>query len=308
MQGMNQFKLVVILFAILFASCKKESETVTFTGNTIPPYDEISTLLVENYVNRIFIDLTGREPTDAEMATEVALLESGNLSVETRGSLIDKIMTSTVFIEGDSSLKHAYYQKFYDDHKGRFLNGASESEMYEMYYLYYFISVQDSMAGNMLAYDLNRAESNKMRVAIESRRDLMSGSIDVKEMCRRMCFNPLYDEINMNTFNYINATFDDLFYRYPTEAEGLAVYDAIDFNGSGQLFGTVINSKSEYLSVMLNNTEFGEGMIRWAYLSLLGREPSTIEIFDVIDNYNLSQNIRYVQKTIMITDEYAGFQ
>ncbi len=305
---MNQVKLAMILLAVFFASCKKESETVTFTGNTIPPYDEISTILVENYVNRVFIDLTGREPTDAEMSAEVSALESGDLSMEVRGALVDKIMTNTAFIEGDSSLKHAYYQKFYDDHKGRFLNGASESEMYEMFYLYYFISVQDSLAGNMLAYELNRAESNKMRAAIESRRELMSGTIDVKEMCRRMCYNPLYDEINMNTFNYINATFDDLFYRYPTEAELDQAYPPVDYNGSGLLFGTVINNKSEYLALLLGNSEFNEGMIRWAYISLLGREPSSIEIFNVIDNYATGQNIKYVQKTILITDEYAGFQ
>lgn len=304
---MNQLKLAIVCMAVFFASCKKEPETVTFSGNTIPPYDEVSTLLVENYVNRLFIDLTGREPTDAEMDAEVAALEAGDLSTEVRGALVDKIMTNTAFIEGDSSLKHAYYQKFYDDHKGRFLNGASESEMYEMYYLYYFISVQDSMAGNMLAYELNRAEANEMRAAIESRRDLMTGAIDVKEMCRRMCYNPLYDEINMNTFNYINATFDDLYYRYPTEAELDQAFPPVDYNGSGILFGTVINNKTEYLNLLLNNSEFGEGMIRWAFISLLGREPSSVEIYNLIDNFNTGQNIRYVQKSILITDEYAGF-
>lgn len=305
---MNQTKLAIVLLAIFFASCSKEPETVTFSGNTIPPYDEISTLLVENYVNRMFIDLTGREPTDVEMSTEVAALEAADLSAESRGALVDKIMTSTAYIEGDSSLKHAYYQKFYDDHKGRFLNGASESEMYEMYYLYYFISVQDSMAGNMLAYELNRAEAHEMRDAINSRYELMTGTIDVREMCRRMCYNPLYDEINMNTFNYINATFDDLYYRYPTEAELLGVFDAVDYNGPGSLFGISVNSKADYLNQLLSNSEYAEGMIRWAYLSLIGREPTTVEIVSLIDNFNTGQNIRYVQKSIMISDEYAGFE
>ncbi|MFM9984090.1 MAG: hypothetical protein ACKVOK_02605 [Flavobacteriales bacterium] len=305
---MNHVKFAMLVLAVIFASCKKESETVTFSGNTIPPYDEISTLLVENYVNRLFIDLTGREPTDAEMALEVAALEAGELSTDVRGALVDKIMTSAVYIEGDSSLKHAFYQKIYDDHKGRFLNGASESEMNEMYYLYYFISVQDSMAGNMLAYEINRNEANKMKTAINSRVELMNGNINIKGMCRRMCFNPLYDEINMNTFNYINATFDDLFYRFPTEAELDQAFEPVDYNASGILFGEVINSKEEYLNLLLDNSEFGEGMIRWAYISLLGREPSSIEIYNVIDNYNTGQNIQFVLKSILITDEYAGFQ
>jgi hypothetical protein len=296
----------VALMGVL-VSCKKEPETVTFSGNSIPPYDEVSTILVENYVNRIYIDLIGREPNDNEMAQETAALEAGGLSATVRGNLIDKIMNNEAFIEGDSSYKHAYHQKFYEDQKARFLNGASENEMYEMFYLYYFISVQDSLAGNTLAYELTRAEANKMRAAIESNRHLRLGTIDCKEMCRRMCFNVLYDEINMNSFNYINATFDDLFFRYPTESELEEAYDPVEFNGSGYLFGTVINSKEDYLNVLLNDDEFREGMIRWAFSSLLGREAQTVEVYNLLEVYGTEHNIKGVQKSIMMTDEYAGF-
>jgi hypothetical protein len=288
-------------------SCKKDTEIVTFTGNTIPPYSEVSTLLVENYVNRLYIDLIGREPTDGEMSADVAALEAGQLSAAARTTVVDKLMNNTAYIEGDSSYAHAYHLKFYDDQKARFLNGASEVDMYESYYLYYYISVQDSIAGNMLASQLNRAEANKMRAAIESNRDLRLGTITVSEMCRRMCFNAIYDDINMNTFNYINATFDNLYFRFPTEAELDAAYAPVDYNGSGVLFGQVINSKTEYLNVLLNNTEFAEGMIRWAYSSLLSREPQTIEVFNLLDDFNNGENIEAVQKSILITDEYAGF-
>ncbi len=291
----------------LAVSCKKDPEIVTFTDNTIPPYSEVSTLLVENYVNRLYIDLIGREPTDGEMSADVAALEAGQLSAAARTTVVDKLMNNTAYIEGDSSYAHAYHLKFYDDQKARFLNGASEVDMYESYYLYYYISVQDSIAGNMLASQLNRAEANKMRAAIESNRDLRLGTITVSEMCRRMCFNAIYDDINMNTFNYINATFDNLYFRFPTEAELDAAYAPVDYNGSGVLFGQVINSKTEYLNVLLNNAEFAEGMIRWAYSSLLSREPQTIEVFNLLDDFNNGENIEAVQISILITDEYAGF-
>lgn len=291
----------------LAVSCKKDPEIVTFTDNTIPPYSEVSTLLVENYVNRLYIDLIGREPTDGEMSADVAALEAGQLSAAARTTVVYKLMNNTAYIEGDSSYAHAYHLKFYDDQKARFLNGASEVDMYESYYLYYYISVQDSIAGNMLASQLNRAEANKMRAAIESNRDLRLGTITVSEMCRRMCFNAIYDDINMNTFNYINATFDNLYFRFPTEAELDAAYAPVDYNGSGVLFGQVINSKTEYLNVLLNNAEFAEGMIRWAYSSLLSREPQTIEVFNLLDDFNNGENIEAVQISILITDEYAGF-
>lgn len=303
---MNKILGLIILSAAI-VGCKKETEVVTFTGNNIAPYDEVSTLLVENYVNRIYIDLIGREPTDVEMSADVTALESGDLTAVARMALVDKLMNNTTYIEGDSSFKHAYHLKFYEDHKARFLDGSSEGEMYEIYYLYYYISVQDSLAGNVLAYELTRAAANKMRAAIFSNQDLRNGLITVDEMCKRMCFNVLYDEINMNTFNYINATFDDLYFRYPTEAELEQAFPPIEYNGSGVLFGQVISDKEAYLNLLLSNTEFAEGMIRWAYSSLLSREPTTIEVYNLLDDFNNGQNIKAVQRAIAISDEYAGF-
>jgi hypothetical protein len=307
-------RLFLLLIPILLFSCKKETETVVFQNNNIPQYNEIPTILVENYVNRLYIDLIGREPTDQEMAADVAALEAASLTAAARISIADKLMNSTVFIEGDSSYAHAYHQKFYDDNKARFIDGASESEVYESYYLYYFISVQDSLAGNMLAYEVNRLQANKMLDVINSRYQLRNGLINVSEVCRRMCFNQIYDDINMNTFNYINATFDDLFFRFPTEAEIDEAFEPIeqlpsseDPDLTGYLFGEVFSNKSEYIELLTSCDEFGEGLIRWVYFSLLNREPSTPEIVVMLNKMGTNYDIEAVQKAILSTDEYAGF-
>jgi hypothetical protein len=295
-------------------SCKKEPETVVFSNNNIPQYSEVPTILVENYVNRMFIDLIGREPTDQEMASEVAALESAGLSSESRLLLAEKLMNSQFYIEGDSSYAHAYHQKFYDDNKARFLDGISESEVWEEYYLYYFISVQDSMLGNMLAYEVNRSQANKVRDVLNSRYQLRTGQIDVSEVCRRMCYNSIYDNINMNTFNYINATFDDLFFRFPTDAELDEAFEPVeqvpsaeDPDLAGYLFGEVFTNKEEYIGVLTSCDEFSEGLIRWAYLSLLAREPSTPEVFVMLNKLGPDYNLKEVQKAILATDEFAGF-
>ncbi len=306
--------MMFLLVTLLFFSCKKETETVVFQNNNIPEYDEVPTILVENYVNRVFIDLIGREPTDAEMSFEVNALETADLSMDSRMVLADKLMNSTFFIEGDSSYSHAYHQKFYDDNKARFLDGISESEVQEQYNLYYFISVQDSMAGNMLAYELNRNEANKVLDVMNTRYELRNGTTNVSEVCRRMCFNVMYDDINMNTFNFINATFDDLFFRFPTDAELDEAFEPIeqvpspeDPDLAGYLFGEVFSNKLEYISLLTSCDEFSEGLIRWAYFSLLSREPSTPEIYTMLGKLGSSYNVEEVQKAILITDEYAGF-
>ncbi|MBX7050896.1 MAG: hypothetical protein K1X54_02570 [Flavobacteriales bacterium] len=307
-------KILLIAFSFfLIASCKK-TETVTFTNNNIPEYTGIPTLLVENYVNRLFIDLIGREPTNEEMGNEVAALEAGGLSSAARSTLVDKLMTSTAPIDGDTSYAHAYAQKFYDDNKARLLDGIAENQVYEEYYLYYAISTQDSLAGNMLAYEINRDYANRSRDVLKSKEQFRLGQINCAEMCRRMCYNTMYDNLHMGSFNYINATFDDLFYRFPTDVEMDEAYDAVEgvpSNGegdiSGYLFGELFSTKKEYLNVLIDSDEFAEGLIRWSYLSLLSREPSTTEVYNKLSILNNGMNIRAVQKSILVTDEYAGF-
>lgn len=292
--------------AILFFGCRKEEETV-FTGNNAPPYSEVPTLLVENYVNRLFIDLIGREPTNSEMSAEVAALESAGITIAARENLVSRLMTSNVFLEGDTSYSHAYSKKIYEDHKARFLDGASELDMYDQFYLYHTLAVQDSIQGNILLAQLLRNEANKMQLAIRSRNEFRLGLISIDEMCRRMCFNVMYDDINMNTFNFINATFNDLYFRFPTDAELESCYDAVDINIPGVLFSQVISSKSDFLDVMISNDEFAQGMIRWAYFSLLSREPNSAETYFALQKFNQGNDIKAVQKSILSSDEYAGF-
>ena len=43
--------------------------------NNPPYYNEVSDVLINNYINRIYIDLIGREPLDAEMEPEIKKAE-----------------------------------------------------------------------------------------------------------------------------------------------------------------------------------------------------------------------------------------
>lgn len=301
--------ILLLLAAIAFAfgsGCKKESETV-FTGNEIPPYSEIPTLLVENYVNRLFIDIIGREPTDGEMSAEVAALEGADLSAQARTNLVVKLMSSTLPAGGGESYQSAYFRKLYEDQKARFLDGTGEGAVIDEYNQWRSIAILDSLNGDMLSYQIIMIEANKVEDLLDSREDLQNGLITIDEMCRRMMFNSVYDNINMNTFNFINASFDDCFFRFPTEAELNAAFDPIEFNGAGSLFNEAIANKADYLRIMTTSDEFSEGMVRWCYRSLLSREASTIEVVNLLDEFNNGYNTSLVQQSILITDEFAGF-
>ena len=135
--------LYIFLFLIGLLSCKKDIEIIN--DNDAPYYGEIPTLLLENYVNRLYIDLLGREPLDVEMENDVQFLRDKDITLESRGDLIIKLQTDTNFIEGDSSYKFAYYHRMYDMIKVRLIEGASNnyigSELSNHYCSLHFLKI-----------------------------------------------------------------------------------------------------------------------------------------------------------------------
>lgn len=297
--------LVISMFIISLLSCKKEE--VVYENNTIPPYNEIPTVIVQNYVNRAFIDLIGREPLDTEMSAEVAALELADLSVEARTALVNKLIFNSDPLPGDSSYTFAYHIKLYDDLKARFLEGASEDVLSFQYGIFRGQAIADSINGNLSSYELNMAEANRIEAVQNARSELMNGEILIDEMVKRMLVNAIYDEINMNSFNFVNATFNDLFFRFPTSAELDAAYQIIEFNQPASLFGSLAQTKLEYVDLLVGSAEFDEGMIIWAYESLLARTPTSNEVFDLVVPFSNNYNFKEVQRTLLISDEYAGF-
>jgi len=297
---------IYFLFIVLFiSSCKKDADIIS--NNDAPYYGETSTLLLENYVNRIYIDLIGREPLDTEMDSDVQYLRDAEVTLESRDSLIYKLQFDTTFIEGDSSYKFAYYHRMYDMVKVRLLEGASNAYIGQDLYVYYQSYVVDSVNGNMLDANKKLLEYHKLNNVLIAELQYYNGIIEINEMHRRMIYNSVYDKINMNTFNYINATFDNLLFRYPTQYEFNEVYLMINDNTAQIVLGSSGNNKENFSYIICTSREFYEGVIIWAYGTLLAREPSTQEIDILMQNFYQNHDFQWVQRQIMRTDEYAHF-
>jgi hypothetical protein len=301
-----KYLLLIIGIPLLFVGCKKED--VVFEDNDAPPYAGVSTIVLSNYVNRLFIDLIGREPLDSEMTAEIAALRADSLSLESRGVLVDKLMNGDAFIEGDSTYRRAYSVKLYENLKARFIEGASDALLLEEYDLWRGNAISDSLNGNMTGYALKMQEANRLQDVLNSRAEWQGDEIEIDEMVRRMMFNSVYDNINMNAFNFVNASFDDLFFRFPTQPEFESAYTIIEFNQPAVIFNTVAQNKSEYLNALTATGEFHEGMVVWVYRSLLSREPNTVEVYTNSTDFSTTQNISAIQRAVLISDEYAGFE
>ena len=60
-------KMCGILILLIAISCQKE--TIHVPDNDAPIINNVPAIKIENYINRVFIDLIGREPFDAEIET-----------------------------------------------------------------------------------------------------------------------------------------------------------------------------------------------------------------------------------------------
>jgi hypothetical protein len=305
----RNFSLVLAFVAlILISACKKEKVDGSYIGDNEPPYyDGIATVLVQNYVNRIYIDLIGREPLDVEMEADVAYLKSTSLSWEARDSIIARLQEDTTFREGDSSYKAAYFNRLYELFKVKMLEGASDGDVLRDRNMIYGNLVRDSLVGNWYGLALNWQRINKLDNVVLIDEHYRDDVIDLKQCFSRLLDNVVYDRINMNTFNFLNASFQDLFDRYPTTYEFDNGFEIIENDFPGIIFGQSASNKGEFIKILVNSREFYEGMVRWAYGTLLVRDPSKEEMEKAMRTFFEDHDLPKLQKSILITDEYANF-
>ena len=156
----------IICFLIVVSSCKKD--TLVIDDNNPPVYSAIPTVLIENYINRIYIDLIGREPLDSEMEIDVQYLRDNDVSIESRDSLIYKLQFDTLYIEGDESYKFAYFHRIYDMVKVRLIEGASNGDISFYMSNHYADYEVDSVAGNLIEAQKHLLKYYRLSAIIDS--------------------------------------------------------------------------------------------------------------------------------------------
>lgn len=297
------FFFLIIVLSI--SSCKKDADIIS--NNDAPYYGEIPTILLENYVNRIYIDLIGREPLDGEMQNDVQFLRDADVTIESRDALLYKLQFDTTFVEGDSSYRFAYFHRIYEMVKVRLLEGVSNAYISQDLNNLWNDYKRDSLNNNLLEANKKLMQYHILNDVIESELAYYHNEIEISEVHRRMIYNPVYDKIHMNTFNLINAAFDNLLFRFPTQYEFNESYTMIEDNTSQIILNSSGNNKADFCQIISNSRGFYEGVIIWSFRSLLARDPSTQEIDFLMQQFYYMHDFQWVQRQIMQTDEYAHF-
>lgn len=298
--------IIFLLFVVFIAGCKKDEQEI-IVDNNAPYYDQIPSVKVRNYVNRLFIDLLGREPLDTEMDAETARLQAEKLSLSAREALINKLMQDETFRDGDTSYTLAYHKRLYELSKIRFVEGVSDDGLRDLYNIARQDALSDSLSGDLAGYELNTLRANRMLQILNIPAGLMAGTTTVANVNALLIDNEVYDIINMNSFNFVNACFDDLFFRFPTQAEFQISYNMVEDNIPGTLFGVTAQDRPGFVQLMTNSNEAKSGTIQWVYNTLLARNPSSTEMDLELQRFGQDGDFTALQRRILVTNEYANF-
>ena len=282
--------IYLLLLFCSFFSCKKD-ELVT-VGDNKPPDDlTISSVKIENYINRTYILSLGREPSALELSSASQSLASANLDSSSRQALL-----SSVFSASD------YLPHVYDLNKIDLLNNVDTAEFSNWInvFSYFLLDTTYAYQWPFLQYELNRLTLLRDAYPL-----FISGSIALAELQRRMCNNYLYDQINMGSANFVLSTFQHLINRNPTNAEHTGGISMTDGNNA-TLFLQAGNSKNDYLNILTTTNNYFEGQVVRMYDRFLHRLPITTEMDPATTRYATTQDAKDVMRIILSTDEFAG--
>lgn len=284
---MGFLSIAILLF---IASCTKYEEEI-IPNNIAPPDSTISNLSIENYINKVYISVLGREPVSSEFIDAWNILSTSNASKATRKVFLDNVF-----------LNIEYNQRIYDLARADYLNNLDTIDINDRINLYNTLLADSAY---FLFWDILEYEKTRLEELRSIPGDLLAGSIDVKKVQLRCSNNYFFDELNMGSLNFVVAVFQNMIRRYPSMSELNAGIDMVDGN-TAILFFEVGDSKDDFLDIFFNSDDFYEGQVRDLYLRFLLREPNTAEMTAASIKYKNSDNYSELQKDILILDEYMG--
>jgi hypothetical protein len=281
------------LFALaLVFSCSKEP-TELIPNNVAPPDYTVDRVIKENYINKLYISMLGREPNTDEFNSARDLLGDG-VTQESREILVENVQA-----------KEEYYDNMFNIIRQDLINGVDTNQIREDY----IDGFEEALENSDDPFEIQEIEEGlvKLYLLYNSTDDLKANTATITEIQGRCVNNFIYDEINMGSFNYVVSIYQNFLHRYPTEYEienGVKMLDdeqAVCFGGNG-------NSKSDFNTLFFNHDGYYEGQVINIYNRILFRNPSSSESYELTTLFKSNKDYKELQKRILITDEYLGIE
>lgn len=282
--------LPFVLTLAILSSCTKHEE-VLIPNNVPPPDSTLSSIVIETYVNKAYIGVLGRKPSDTEKTEGVTLLESGALSQASREAFIQSVLD-----------KPEYYENLYKNYYTYLLVNFDTAEITQNIMLFQYLITQPQYADfvDALNYEIGRLETLQ-----DVYYNLAAGTVSVPEMHKIMVNNFFYDQLNMGTENFVVSNFEHFLSRYPTDAELAEAKNIVD-GLSGVLFFQIGTSKQDFLDIFFASEDYYGGQVKIVFNAYLFRQPTSEESSYYTTYYKNNGDYKSMLKKVLTTDQYVG--
>lgn len=267
-------------------ACTKQ-EIVLVPNNK--PLNEIvvNQSLKENYVNRLYIALTGRKADNLKFTNALAVLAEKAIE-DDRRKLISQIIALP-----------EYNLRLYEKARNDFMNGIDTATINNDFLIYTaLLATADALTREFLLFELARLQALKNVPA-----GLQQGTLTIVDVHKRIINNAYYDDINMGTENFVVASFNNFMFRYPTQVELAQSSSMVDGFG-GLLFFINGASKTDFIEIFFNSDGYFEGLVRALYKESLFREPTSEEMVTLTLAFANNKNYKILQTNLLASDAY----
>ena len=282
--------LYLFVLALVF-SCSKDS-TELIPNNVAPPDYTVDRVIKENYINKLYISMLGREPNTNEFNLARNLL-GDEVTQESRELLVESVQA-----------KEEYYDNMFNIIRQDLINGVDTNQIREDY----IDGFEEALENSDDPFEIQEIEEGlvKLYLLYNSTDDLKSNDATITEIQAR-CVEISFMTKLIGSFNYVVSIYQNFLHRYPTEYEienGVNMLDdeqAVCFGGNG-------NSKSDFNDLFFNHDGYYEGQVINIYNIILFRDPSSSESYELTTLFKNDKDYKELQKRILITDEYLGIE
>lgn len=283
--------LLTLFTALLLFACGKKQEIVPITDNQAPPDYTVPTIVKESYVNRVYISLLGRKPSDTEFQSALSQLNQDNMSIANREIFLEEVMDN-----------YDFHYNLFDLNRVNLINGADTSDIKETIFIYNLLLLDPQYQP---VWPLIQEVIDELEDILAIPDELAAGTLDLPGAHRRFVDNAIYDEINMGTLNFVQSCFENLLFRYPTASELENSITMVD-GFSANVFLQSGRNKNDWLTIFFSSTDYYEGQVRDVFQRYLFRDPDSVEMTDLTVQYKNSGDYQALLTTVLSSDEYAG--
>jgi len=292
-----------VIFAVcLLISCDKNAgvtpvvyKDTIINHNKIPPYQGVTLIQVQTYVNRLYIDLIGRIPIQTEMDAGTKLIQTKPFSDSTRQILVNLLIN-----------KPDYYKRFFQLASTKMLNASDSNTIDQEIKLYNVFLANYLKINDQYNADIIKIEVQKLTDLQNAAKDYQAGNINISGFIYRMLDNYFYDQVNMGTFNFMKSAFENLMHRSPTASEQSNSINMIN-GGAAILFYQNGTTKGDFINIMTSSSDFFEGQVVESFTHYLIRSPTSTELSKYTAMIIPIKDLKPMLLQILISKEYAGF-